>query len=426
MTVEIQLSEPIPFERAVERLAERAPVASAMRTREWAGVPLALRERAFFSAGVDDARLLGGMRERIGRALDLTGRDAGAAFESRAQFVAEMRAALGAAPGDSRALTDISSRRRLELIYDMNVEEAYEFGRHQAGQDPALLEAFPARELVRVEDRRDRRDWMDRWIRAGGPLPEGRMAARRDDPVWVRISRFGRPYPPFDFGSGMGVEDLDRDEAEALGLIGPGETVEASPREYNQNLEARAPEEAGELAEAITAGLGAKARVEGGRIVLREAPPESLYDRAMRGERFPATAVANVASAHAAAVSELTGRRVTGRFRHAVDANTVTHTHKSHGDPARESARGQIAITRDDFARLPRILSEVGEIRDLGDHPRGRRIASISPGGGGSYYVVEQIGGQAGQLVIVGLRRYAGKVPEEGERKRIFLQGGPG
>lgn len=39
------------------------------------------------------------------------------------------------------------------------------------------------------------------------------MIALKSDRVWTNFSRFGRPYPPSDFGSGMGVEDIDRDEA---------------------------------------------------------------------------------------------------------------------------------------------------------------------------------------------------------------------
>ena len=38
------------------------------------------------------------------------------------------------------------------------------------------------------------------------------MVALKEDPVWTRISRFGQPWPPFDFNSGMGVEDVSHDE----------------------------------------------------------------------------------------------------------------------------------------------------------------------------------------------------------------------
>lgn len=66
------------------------------------------------------------------------------------------------------------------------------------------------------------------------------MIALKTDPVWAKLSRFGTPWPPFDFGSGMGVQDVDYDEAVALGLLQEGELPEASLPEFNSQLEASA------------------------------------------------------------------------------------------------------------------------------------------------------------------------------------------
>lgn len=52
----------------------------------------------------------------------------------------------------------------------------------------------------------------------GGKIRGGRMVALKSAPVWTNLSRFGRPYPPFDYGSGMGMEDIGREEAVELGL----------------------------------------------------------------------------------------------------------------------------------------------------------------------------------------------------------------
>ncbi len=49
---------------------------------------------------------------------------------------------------------------------------------------------------------------------------------------------FGVPYGPWGFNSGMGVEDVDRLEAEQLGLIAPGETIAAPDRQLNDTLSA--------------------------------------------------------------------------------------------------------------------------------------------------------------------------------------------
>lgn len=227
----------VPFQEAVDRLDARTPVGANLRTREWDRVPAAIKDRAFFSAGVEDTRILSEMKARIDSDLRL---NPDQRFNGRSGFVADMRRTLGAAPGDSGRLTDITSRRRLELIYRMNTEEAFEFGRHKTSQAPALREAFPARELIRVESREVPRSWRERWTAAGGKLYGGRMIALLNDPIWTAISRFGRPYPPFDFGSGMGLATVERAEAERLGVIARGEVPPAEQPEMNAALNAGA------------------------------------------------------------------------------------------------------------------------------------------------------------------------------------------
>ena len=44
-------------------------------------------------------------------------------------------------------------------------------------------------------------------------------------------------------------------------------------------------------------------------------------------------------------------------FAHTLDADAVRHIRKQHGDPKVEEKRGQIALTDDDFARIPEILA---------------------------------------------------------------------
>jgi hypothetical protein len=70
-----------------------------------------------------------------------------------------------------------------------------------------------------IESREEPCNWKERWQQAGGKLCAGRMIARKDDPIWFSISRFDRPYPPFDCNSGMGVREIRRKEAEQLGVL---------------------------------------------------------------------------------------------------------------------------------------------------------------------------------------------------------------
>ncbi|MDR2513151.1 MAG: hypothetical protein LBD01_05100 [Puniceicoccales bacterium] len=198
---------------------------TGLSSAELERLEVAVRERAFFSAKVSDARLLSEMKEKIQRALDMP---ADAPIQDRARFVRDVRRELSAMQGDSGNLTDIESARRLKLIFDMNIESAYSRARYaRESADPDVLDAFPCQELVRIERRENPRDWKPRrWQAAGGELYADRMVARKDDPVWGDLSRFGTPWPPFDFGSGMGVRNVSRKEAVALGVIGPKDTVE--------------------------------------------------------------------------------------------------------------------------------------------------------------------------------------------------------
>lgn len=215
-----------PWQLALRRLSAAQIAASPLRTREWAQVPAQIRDKALFSAGIEQAQLLSEIKTSL---LRILAQDGTGPTQDRSTFVADLRQKMGAV-GDTRALTDITSTRRQELIYDMQIQDAQEWARHKTVmEDPALLEAYPAQELVRVRRSRTTRDWEARWTAAGGTLTDGRMVALKTDPIWQNISRFQKPYPPFDFGSGMGLQDIERDEAETLGLITPGQTLTPAP-----------------------------------------------------------------------------------------------------------------------------------------------------------------------------------------------------
>jgi hypothetical protein len=78
------------------------------------------------------------------------------------------------------------------------------------------------------------------------------------------LSRFGKPWPPFDFGSGMGTEDLGRDEAEELGLIAIEEPPPSPELEYNKELKASVENLDPELQEKLKDWFGDQIEIEGG------------------------------------------------------------------------------------------------------------------------------------------------------------------
>ena len=55
-------TEPVPFTEAIDKLVSRDIVPSAKNSAQWAATDAAIRERAFFSARVESARRLQGLR----------------------------------------------------------------------------------------------------------------------------------------------------------------------------------------------------------------------------------------------------------------------------------------------------------------------------------------------------------------------------
>lgn len=73
------------------------------------------------------------------------------------------------------------------------------------------------------------------------------MIALKTSDVWEKLSVFGRPWAPFDFGSGMGCRDVERTECVKLGLIQPKEKLNASQIKFNDNIKLPTPNGDSEL-----------------------------------------------------------------------------------------------------------------------------------------------------------------------------------
>lgn len=254
---------PLPFKEAVQSREVRELLPTEFRTALLSELPAEIRERAFFSAGVTNAEFLQKASDQIDRML--SGLKEGEGGLERAKARLELKQLLASldyqpAEGEEGTLTDLSSDDRLNLILDTNLQMAQGYGQWKQGQDPAILDQWPAQELIRVVDSKEKRDWETRWAEAGGLFYGGRMIALKNDEIWVKLSRFGLPYPPFDFNSGMDVSDVDRDEAVALGLIDRDTQVTPQDRGFNDGLEAALG--VGEsIAQAVQALFGNRAKV---------------------------------------------------------------------------------------------------------------------------------------------------------------------
>ena len=250
----VMLVQPTPLEEAVRKLGAKTPVASALRSKDWAGMPLALRERAQFSAGVEDARLMDLVQTKLMSAISLRREQVanGAAYVDRSSFIGDFRKyvdALGLSD-QTGGLTDLATRARAALIYDTQIESAFGFAHWKRGTDPDVLNGTPAQELIASTARQPRIDWGERWSAACDESGDdkaqavydetGRLVALKTSAVWTALNEdFGVPWPPFAFGSKRLLRDVFREEAEALGLLDPEDVLDpVQAQRLNDDLQA--------------------------------------------------------------------------------------------------------------------------------------------------------------------------------------------
>lgn len=224
-----------------EKLLHKSLVTSGMSSAEWEGFDASLKDRAFWVSNVESLKFIENCQSKIA---DLLGnvRNSDGALTSRAEVVSSiMRAAREAGiTSGSSSISDPGSEARANVIIDTNAGLAAGYARLEMDSTLGARIAFPCYELVRVEERNVPRDWRSKWIAKGGRLYNGRMVALKGDPIWTAISRFGCPYPPFDYNSGMGLDDISHDEAVSLGVIQEDYSPpEKSPLEsFNERLSA--------------------------------------------------------------------------------------------------------------------------------------------------------------------------------------------
>ena len=230
------IKKPMHFMEALLFLLNKEQLPAEWDSQDWLEHGEDLKRKAFYSARVENARFLDRAQgllfdymaetteEVVGpdgvkrTALRVTG---------RADFVRLMREFMvkeGMATErelfdtDQSDVTDIKSERRLRLVFDTNVRQAYGFGHWNQGMKPAVLRRFPAARLVR-----------DRGVAEPRPRHvknEGEVRLKTDTTWWAdyindpdpKFGGFGVPWGPFGFGSGMGQEDVSREQARELGL----------------------------------------------------------------------------------------------------------------------------------------------------------------------------------------------------------------
>lgn len=219
-----------------------------------------IRQRAIFSARVSSASVLDGIKDVTERVL--RGEVSPVAARERLRAVVQ-RTGYTAPEGKEGTIQDLASDQRLDLIVRTNRDMARGYGRFVSAQ--RTLDEYPFWELYREHPRREPRDWATRWGEAGGRWIDGRPMAPVNSGIWTRISRFGIPYPPFDFNSGMGVRRVRRSR-----VAGKARIPRQTPRDALKldRLRAEIPEDP-RLARQLLDDLGDGYRIRDG--VVEEA-----------------------------------------------------------------------------------------------------------------------------------------------------------
>lgn len=208
---------PIPLKDALGKRLVKAILPTTLDSEMLRTLPRAVRERAMFSSGVQNTDFLTRAAESINKIVS---------GQSNPAKERTMLRELAESMGEDALAKDA----RLNLILDMQAGFSGGYGQWMEGQHPSVLDMWPCSEFLRIEERKEPRDWPQRWEEAGGEFypgdsdyEQGRMIALKNDPedpgFWERLSAFGLPYPPFDYQSGMGLADVDHDEAVELGII---------------------------------------------------------------------------------------------------------------------------------------------------------------------------------------------------------------
>lgn len=239
--------EAMPFWEALALLEGKEAVASAMTTAEWRRMPVAVRLKSQFSATLTSVKAAQAITDyltgyvRGDKAVNDRGQEY-QVYQGRAEFVAQMRdIMIGEGFGKvlhdgtldpeihDNDLRDLRGCRRLQLIFDTQTEQAASFAQWQEGQDPDILDIYPCQRFVRVRSVHTPRPYHKAAI--------GEIRRKDDLAFWVSLNRdFQVPWGPWGFNSGCGVEDVDRDEAEAEGVIKPTDTVRPIAKDFLEGL----------------------------------------------------------------------------------------------------------------------------------------------------------------------------------------------
>jgi hypothetical protein len=257
----MDFTQPIDFVEAIQHLAAKHLLPTSLDSAALKQIDAGIRRQALFSAQTLQTDLLQKYKDVVGSIINpvqvkregqdqtvTEGMNPATAHEAILNLLKEQ--GYQATPGEEGTIKDLSSDKRIKLVIDTNVQLAQGAGSFvQQNSDEDVVDLYPALELYRLEEKDKPRDWEHRWMiaaqvardpRAAAALEfKGRMVALKSSGIWQALGdgaggyqdTLGNPYPPFAFNSGMWTEDVSRDDAVELGLIGAQE--DAKPAAFD-------------------------------------------------------------------------------------------------------------------------------------------------------------------------------------------------
>lgn len=78
----------------------------------------------------------------------------------------------------------------------------------------------------------------------------------------------------------------------------------------------------------------------------------------------------------------------------SLQANAIRHILKNHGDKSIENKRGQIAVTKEDFKLIPKIISEYDKIKNVGITEKNNIAINFEKQVENKYFLITYISGK--------------------------------
>jgi len=160
-------------------------------------------------------------------------------------------------------------------------------------------------------------------------------------------------WPPFDFNSGMGVRDVDREEAEAAGVLPKGAKVAPIEKDFNDELQAGVKSLPEDRIHWLKEAFGDQVQQLGWELPWQGSIVGDFYRDGIAGRRKKGHVKLGIATAKAIAEAARHGIDLRGRDLR-LDASHARHIFAAHG-PGNEKDPSQRPVTPLDIELLPHV-----------------------------------------------------------------------